>query len=219
MKLRTHTQDEMVYEEVVEHNEYELPPRFCLADTILDVGAHVGCFAFACLGRKAGKVICFEPDPANFRLLEQNLKKWGTQAECHERAVWRSDPNEDQLIVCSHGASNTAMPYIGVGKGGTPVEKIGLDAILEKSGRVRLLKLDCEGSEYSVLFTSRRLDLVAAIVGEYHLGRNPVPAVGECNMVGIERVLQENGFEVVFKPHARCPGLQGLFWGRRNTCS
>jgi hypothetical protein len=45
---------------------------------------------------------------------------------------------------------------------------IGLDEILAKFERIKLLKLDCEGSEFPILLTSRLLGKVEKIIGEYH---------------------------------------------------
>jgi hypothetical protein len=51
---------------------------------------------------------------------------------------------------------------------GDRVEVVSLDGILEQFERVKLLKLDCEGSEFPILLTSRRLGRVERIVGEIH---------------------------------------------------
>ena len=48
------------------------------------------------------------------------------------------------------------------------VEVEPLDEILARFSRVRLMKLDCEGSEFPIVLTSRLLHKVECIVGEYH---------------------------------------------------
>ncbi len=77
----------------------------------------------------------------------------------------RSYSNEYQEV---NNASGNVM-----GAGGTPVKAVGLDRIIRHVTdrgrfRVRLMKLDCEGSEYPILFTAKTLHLVDAIVGEFH---------------------------------------------------
>jgi FkbM family methyltransferase len=44
-------------------------------DTVFDIGAHIGFYTLllARLVGPAGKVLAFEPDPANFALLQQNV--------------------------------------------------------------------------------------------------------------------------------------------------
>jgi FkbM family methyltransferase len=43
-------------------------------DVVVDIGAHIGYYTllFASLVGESGKVIAFEPDPANFRVLEKS---------------------------------------------------------------------------------------------------------------------------------------------------
>jgi len=41
-------------------------------------------------------------------------------------------------------------------------------SIVNKGNRVRLLKIDCEGSEFPILYTSKMLEYVDEIVGELH---------------------------------------------------
>ena len=48
------------------------------------------------------------------------------------------------------------------------VEAISLDEVLSRFQRARLMKIDCEGSEFPILLTSKLLTRVDRIVGEYH---------------------------------------------------
>jgi hypothetical protein len=50
-----------------------LPERFSPDDIIIDIGAHIGAFAYACLQRGAGRVIAFEPEPENYALPRLSL--------------------------------------------------------------------------------------------------------------------------------------------------
>ena len=84
--------------------------------------------------------------------------------------------------------------------------------------RVRLVKLDCEGSEWPILFTSRMLHLVDSICGEYHW----VDAAGPFAVAGhpqftpavLERFLSEQGFRVRTRPMTKDPRA-GLFFAER----
>jgi hypothetical protein len=77
-------------------------------------------------------------------------------------------------------------------------------------GPVRLLKLDCEGSEWPILFTSRRLQQVREIVGEYHERETEW---GWCGAVRLQEFLQAQGFAVDVQETR--DGL-GLFWAKRS---
>jgi tRNA G37 N-methylase Trm5 len=50
--------------------------RVALGEVVVDIGAHIGTFAFYAAGPcQASKVISFEPHPDNFRLLERNVSE------------------------------------------------------------------------------------------------------------------------------------------------
>ncbi len=85
--------------------------------------------------------------------------------------------------------------------------------------RVRLLKLDCEGAEWPILFTTRTLDRIDAICGEYHLGEYPepfhVPGYPAFTTEALERFLGKHGFRVVIEPNHHCRDPIGNFFAQR----
>src|SRR4051794_23256944 len=176
---RPGTLDDYIYEQVVEHNEYGLPDRFDPSDIVVDIGAHIGAFGYAALSRGCGRVHGVEAGRENLRLAAENLRPWvdrGAVTLTHG-AAWRSDLNDDVLWFndCpSYGRTvNTGGGRVGTARKGDPLPKINFDLfLLGATGggdqRVRFLKLDCEGSEWPILFTSKRLDLVDEIAGEFH---------------------------------------------------
>jgi hypothetical protein len=81
-------------------------------------------------------------------------------------------------------------------------------AAADGGGRVRLIKLDCEGSEWPLLEGCREWGLVDEVVGEYHLygtGRRPGDAAG---------MLARHGFAASWEPNPKEPSL-GTFRGVR----
>ena len=222
---RPGTLDPNIFREVLVENEYRLPERFAADDLIIDVGAHVGSFSTACLLRGAGRVVAFEPFAANHALLGVNLARFGLRGEARQVAVWRSDrPGGELRYQASADPANTGGGTL-FGAGGDAIPTVPLDAVvrdlLAATGRtaVRLLKLDCEGSEYPILLTATCLERVAEICGEYHeVGAVP----DEARVGGRERYdhrvlvdhLTRAGYRVETEVHPRDPAL-GLFWARR----
>jgi FkbM family methyltransferase len=169
---------------VVALDEYGIADlRFRPEDVVVDVGAHIGLFAQFCWMLGSRSVHCYEPDEQNFRVLQHNLgSKPGFHL--HDAAVWRSDdpvwaplaisgPNGANTGACSVMAGGRAVDFpaqsIAPPAGSSSqVRTIPLDQILGAFDRVKLLKLDCEGSEFPILLTSQRLDRVDRIVGELH---------------------------------------------------
>jgi FkbM family methyltransferase len=183
--FRRGTPDRWIFNDVVGRNEYRLPDHFSPSDVVIDVGAHIGTFAYAAVERDCRHVYCFEPDRDNCRCATTHLQPyidagWVTLSQ---QAVWRSDPNSDELRFDGYQpfpASFYGMDgFVNTGGGsvlwsnGEAVPKIALDQVIDDltangERRIRLLKLDCEGAEWPILLTSQRLHLVDEIAGEFH---------------------------------------------------
>jgi FkbM family methyltransferase len=218
--------DPTIYAEVFVENEYRLPERFGAEDLVIDVGAHIGSFATACLMRGVGRVVAFEPFPANHALASVNLARFGSRAEVRRTAVWRSDQPAGRREYDSSAAANTGGGHLfGPAADGLTVPTVPLDEVvgdvLAAAGRerLRLLKLDCEGSEYPVLLTATCLGVIDEVCGEYH----EVGPVGPGLAVGgitnfTHQVLVDHlsraGFRVTAEPNPRDARL-GWFWARR----
>jgi FkbM family methyltransferase len=243
--FRPNTPDRGIFKEVVDRNEYRLPDRFTASDVVIDVGAHIGSFAHAVVERGCRQAFCFEPDRDNCRRAEAHLRPYvdAGWVRLSQKAVWRSDENSDQLRFDGYhsypdGLINTGSGSVLWGTGDA-VDSIALDQVIDEitaggTRRVRLLKLDCEGAEWPILLTSRRLDLVDEIVGEFHeLGgpfaeiseeRPSTPLVFQTDRVRgfvldeLVRWLTEAGFQVTHHRHGRPDGSPeglGLFFAVR----
>jgi FkbM family methyltransferase len=177
--------DQAILSSMTHDDEYGIVERrFQADDLILDIGAHIGIFSHLCHRRGSRRIVAFEPDPVSHALLRRNLGgRPGVRLE--SRAVFRSDHPQQpiQLRPSDRSPTNSGsvtLMFDGRGIGldtqqlsGPPaprdaVEAIAFDQVLRDCGRVRLLKLDCEGSEFPILLTSRELARVDEIVGEYH---------------------------------------------------
>jgi FkbM family methyltransferase len=169
---------------IARYDEYRIAgQRFRKDDVIIDVGAHVGIFSYMCHEKGSRAIYAFEASPPNFARLRRHVGKL-SGVHCAHAAVWRSDMNREGFLFLSYmHDDNTGSSSVlaggrtidfqgqrmlsGAGEAKS-VSVIPLDAILERFDRVKLLKLDCEGSEFPILLTSSRLDRVDRIVGELH---------------------------------------------------
>ena len=169
---------------IARHDEYRISgQRFRKSDVIIDVGAHVGIFSYLCHAKGSRAIYAFEASPPNFARLRSHVGKL-SGVYCAQAVVWRSDMNRDGFLFLSHiHDDNTGSSSVLAGgqtidfngqrmlpgaREAKAVSVISLDAILERFERVKLLKLDCEGSEFPILLTSSLLDRVDRIVGELH---------------------------------------------------
>lgn len=224
---RPETTDSAIFTNVVDDNEYNLPQSFEPDDIVVDIGAHIGGFSYAALERGAGRVYAYEPHPQNQAIASENLARFGERISCRQRAVWRSDqPSQMLYNEDLTGHDNTGGVSLLWNTAGLAVETISLDEILAEASDsfrkpIRLLKIDCEGSEYPILFTSTQLQIVEEICGEYHeVAPERIPDRAKIagkyerfDRFALKDFFEDRGWRIVFEPKA---DLLGLFHARRD---
>jgi FkbM family methyltransferase len=225
--VRPGTNDDVIFANVVTRNEYRVPEDMSGA-VVIDIGAHIGTFSHLALARGAAEVHAFEPEASNFRFARKNLTPFGERVHLHNRAVWRSDIVAPTL----HFWRSTDDANVGGGTliwdtDGPLVDAVPFDEVIDAiseggSRQIDLVKIDCEGAEFPILLTSRRLDRVHRIVGEYHeLRADPpphvrVPGYSEFAADDLVAHLARRGFAVTREPQARATfGELGLFFADR----
>ena len=172
--LRAGTTDRMIVNEVFMYEDYNpswlrIKPDF----TIVDVGGHIG--VFTCYSAKKaykGKVFVFEPLKENFEILKKNI----SQNNFHNVKIYNSalsnKNGKDILFVSDSDNKGSNSFYIKKGNSEKlSVNKISLKDFIknEKLKEIDLLKLDCEGGEYDILFKAgKNIKKIKAITMEYH---------------------------------------------------
>jgi FkbM family methyltransferase len=219
-QFRPGTHDEGIFQGVTVANEYHLPDQLPPGARVIDVGAHIGSFSFAAVSRGAKRVLAFEAEPSNYACARRNLEASGCAgiAEVRPQAVWRSDrPSTRLSYAYSQDHGNTGGGNVMFNDRPGEIETVSLDEIIQEitcdgAYRVAWLKIDCEGSEFPILLTSRRLDQVDTIAGEFHelacpSNRNPIPESSRVDgyhsfsMEVLASVLENAGFDVSWKRH------------------
>jgi FkbM family methyltransferase len=195
------TWDEAIYNWVVNINEYDLLNLDNA--TVLDIGAHIGSFAYIAMKKGASHIYCYEASSENFEVLKENIRNING-IEINFAAVWRSD------IATPYVHFQKYSNPLNTGGGGVmyqtgiPVPAIRFDEILCRIGEIDLLKIDAEGSEFPILFTSKQLYRVKEIVGEYHEMNNVpeclrIPGHPDFTGSALGNYLKDMGYEVVFQ--------------------
>jgi len=175
-------------EENLVYNIYFSQDEIRSADTIIDLGAHVGTFTLWAIinAKKGATIIAVEPVKENYTILMRNLdiyKQIIRNKKIHiiplNKAVWyRSGKVKLKLSTFSdaHRISSS---------GTVEAEAITLDELLNQAKGTTLVKMDIEGAETKVLKHSHRLDRVSAISLEAHSNENV-----------IRNILVSKGFKV-----------------------
>jgi FkbM family methyltransferase len=232
--LRPETMDGWIFDEIHTRNVYRLPGSFSSRDVVIDIGAHIGIFTLAALNRGCRRVHGVEADAENHRVAARNLQTYieeGLVSLTHA-AVWRSDENDDVLRFSGYTSVgrliNTGGGNVIWSEDGPVVPKMSFDELVrgaatEGDGRVRLVKFDCEGSEWPILFTSETLHLVEEICGEFHdIGgardqrRSPFSVCGRDTFTAPQLIplLESKGFQVKFNYFSSKSRL-GMFFAKR----
>lgn len=204
---------------VIYGNEYNLPDTFKDEDVIVDVGANIGSFAVMCLCRGAGRLVCCEPDADNVSLLRVNTSLWKNQVEIHRRAVWGKNV---RTIGLTDGGWHTSQHRVIVDgmpmareqmEMGRSVPCVSLDVLLEKEKDVRLLKLDCEGAEWSILNESKSLKKCREMVVEVH-STLPMPGY-VCTKQALLEAVDRAGFNAEIYDTPDRNGINYMLRARR----
>jgi len=140
------------------------------ADTILDIGAHIGLFAlYASQFCKNGKIYCFEPVNENFNLLTENLKLNNIRnVIANKLAV--SSKSGNVTIYLNEDESGHSM-YLS-GPKSVQVQSISLKDIIDSNNLEKsdFIKMDCEGEEYEIINSVPKeyFEKIKKICIEYH---------------------------------------------------
>jgi FkbM family methyltransferase len=140
---------------------------------VVDIGANIGIFSLYAASHRAAKVSAYEPNSEAFQCLLKNIDANGLKAVVtpSQLAVTNRDgatvkfPTKASMynaIITDENCSDFEF-----------VQTISLARILGQTGKVDILKLDCEGAEYDILLNASQeaLSQVASIRMEYHPGQ------------------------------------------------
>ena len=168
VRRRVRHGDVMVVDDVVRDDCYGIrrktryPPSYSL--NILDVGAHIGSFAKHARNQWPGsRIACVEPVRANWHMIRAN----DPEATLFQAACTYDARFVRVVSTVNRASRNTGGSHV---EPGTEVPAMTLETIMAQLGweRIDLLKLDCEGSEISILQNTTSLDRIDMIVGEWH---------------------------------------------------
>lgn len=185
-------QDLVVVQDIAENDSYRIDELPMPEPVIVDVGAHIGCFSKAIHARNPlARIFAIECCPENIAALRKNAGGFATVVQgamTYEEdvallnAVFPDCVTTGGSCVVTCDTLNKSKRNAGVGDGpkdndtqqywadSRPLATITLEQLLDRYNinHIDVLKLDCEGSEFSILENSTSLERVDRIVGEYH---------------------------------------------------
>lgn len=183
---------------------------------IIDIGAGLGEFCITAAKKcSKGIVYAYEPFRESYDLMQENilLNKVANVVGYPYGVGGHVGPLRLNKASGNPVWYSTVMNDNVVGENDTIVQGTTLDEIFEASHiqKCDLLKIDCEGGEYDILFHASPLTLqkIERVCLEYHNGMT------KFDHRDLVRFLECNGFSVVLKP-SPVHGHTGLLFAVRN---
>lgn len=181
--------------------------------TIVDIGANAGFFSlFMFYLYPKAKVYSFEPMPFNFQVLNKYKSNYPNfDWTLDEKAV--SDTNQTITLHASKLDAYTTLASVfdkPTNDKEIEVESLSLQQVITNYNikRIDILKLDCEGSEYSILYAlpKETLKNIKTLMIETHQGSQPDESTG-----ALKLYLEKHGFSL----HYLDEGKSGYIWAWR----
>lgn len=136
--------------------------------TVLDLGANVGAFAFWALVKWPDcQITCIEPLPANYDLLQFNLKGFGTRCALNQLAVGKDNDPKRKFFIGKHNCGEGSF-YQGQEQSETSIEVETISASVIPHHDI--VKIDVEGAEIEIL-ENLKFKPYAYLI-EYHTAAN-----------------------------------------------
>ena len=142
---------------------------------ILDIGANIGCFSLFAARAGAARVLAFEPCHESYSTLVTNIERnrYAAVIEPHRYAVTERSGAVVQIPRQSSPGNRISHAVSSIPT--DDVETISLEDIRRRFAidNINLLKLDCEGAEYDIVFQAPPSvwPSIEQIRLEYHNGR------------------------------------------------
>ena len=176
---------------------------------VIDVGANAGYFTLYALSRLSkAQIFSYEPIPANFNQLKRNLDLNHNQFTHYFQMAVAGQPG---MLTLSYDPRDqfTTSATVNVQPDGATINVhcTSLAEIFKENhlDRCDLLKMDCEGAEFDILYNCPQeiLTRIHSVAMEVHAGTKP-----EQNIESLEAYFRKNGFSTRHRP-------VGMLWAWR----
>lgn len=131
-----------------EYNKFDFQDK-----TIIDVGGFIGDTSVFFASKGAKKVYVFEPNKELYNHLLSNvvLNKFENIIKTFNKGVGNKNETIDFFFRDAHGWGSIFDTGMDGKKHKMTIDIVSIIDVLEKTGKIDILKLDCEGSEYPIM--------------------------------------------------------------------
>ena len=167
--------DADVLEELVIEDQYNLHTFVRPTDTtIVDIGGHIGIFSvLAATFAPLAQIHSFEPHPDNYAQFNKNVRLNNLERRISVYNLGVSDREETAELYVSAENVGAHSTFHDERKKSLPIKLTTLAGIFRDAQlqHIDLLKLDCEGEEYTILLTTppELMHKIDRIILEQHI--------------------------------------------------
>jgi FkbM family methyltransferase len=149
-----------------EQRTYKPLIDLCKGKVVLDLGANIGAFSNNVLKAGAKKVYAFEPEPENIEMIKKQKFYDSERFKLIEKAVSNETGTAEFYV---NGKTNKGAHSLRKRRGRDTIEvkTISLQEVIEKTNP-DIIKMDIEGAEFALDFSSIFESEVEAIAIEIH---------------------------------------------------
>lgn len=140
---------------------------------VVDIGANIGVFALYAVFCGASRVLAYEPSGESYECLTRNIRENALDDVIVPHRLAVSSGDRPLVRFPRRSSVMNAMVADDRTDDVDEVRTTTLDAIVQPVERVDLVKIDAEGAEYDILFSTgaAAFGKIAALKLEYHRGR------------------------------------------------
>ena len=158
--------------------------------TIIDIGANIGCYSLLA-AQTAARVIACEPHPKNLSILRKNVElNHAKNVEVISHAISNKTGKASLIIPDNDTFVGRYSLHLGQGRRSIEVSCITLEDLVREAhlSEIDLIKIDCQGSEYEILYASA--DILSQV-------RQAIVETHGSQIIELEIFLRDLGFDVV----------------------
>lgn len=193
--------------------------RFCddaikgAKDCVIDIGGHLGFFSLYAFALNSNiPIYSFEPHIGNYEILKKNLKDNRIKNVFPKQLAVSNKVEQVKLEISKEDLNHSITKAIEPTGELQNVQTTTLEKVFKKNniGHCDLIKIDCEGSEFPLIYATPRsiLDKVSNIFLEYH------DWIEGANSNELKRYLEGAGFKVEKYPNNKMQEL-GFLWCKK----
>ncbi len=174
--LKDDKDEENMFEEVIQANQYAITSLNIEGKFVIDVGANIGTFSIFAAELGAKEVHAIEPISTTYNKLIENIRFSGHEDKIFVYKKLVSDKSGDKIKISINDRHGSNSMY-NVEDKFEEIETITLSNILSNIEDDDIfLKLDCEGAEFDILLnaTDEEMKRISVVVVEIHTGLHPL---------------------------------------------